>query len=804
MNPKQPESGGNEFIDVENLLRMALRQTKVVAVSAVIALLLGIVYLQTTPPTYVATSRILVDENLSKVIDEVSPIASSMQTEAAMLSQIEVLRSARLAAVVADKLNLHRNEDFMSPPTSLVQRTIGQVRMSLSYMLSLVRPADPATQARRQEFEELDEATRDALMSSSRRRAAVGRLQANLLAQRVGRSLVIVIGFQSHDPNLAAAITRAYAEAYLGDQLNASFEATEQAAVWLEGRLTELRESSQAAALEVERFRAENGLAETQGQLVSEQQLSELSAQLISAQADAARALARFEQFEAMTSAASSPDISQMVAPVGVEVGPAFGELRTRHQNLSRRKADIEANFGAEHPQAVALGREIAQITRLMVEEIAQITESYRNEYQVALARERTLRQSVADATGRSAQANQSQVRLRELEQQATALRALYQSFLDRYEQTTQQQTFPVAKVRVISEATPPGGASSPRSIMVLGLSLVLGLMMGGALGALNEFNERFFRVGKDVSEGLGFRFLGYLPLLSAHGAKHGRKRGKDGRTYLAGDEPLALAATDHRRRMRVSVDAPLSMFAETFRSAKIACDVVLQANSSKVIGMISVLPGEGKSTVAANLAELLAASGARTLLIDGDLRNPGLTRHLGIQVQTGVIDAVVNPDNWRSAIKYNRQTGLAILPGLVRGRFSHTSEALSSAGMRRLIEDARTSFDYVIVDLPPVGPVVDAKAFSPLVDGFIAVVEWGKTPRAIVHSAIRNEPLIASKVLGVVLNKVRLDRLPRYGSFGGSEQFIKRYSSYYLDDPEQQASSGKGEARAKTETERA
>jgi polysaccharide biosynthesis transport protein len=211
----------------------------------------------------------------------------------------------------------------------------------------------------------------------------------------------------------------------------------------------------------------------------------------------------------------------------------------------------------------------------------------------------------------------------------------------------------------------------------------------------------------------------------------------------------------------------------------------VLQKNDGKVIGIVSALPGEGKSTVAANLAQLLASNGSKTLLVDGDLRNPALTRTLGIAADRGVVDAVVAPQSWRSMLKFDRQTRLAILPGLVRGQFSHTGEALSSPGMRHLIQEARNAFEYIIVDLPPLGPVVDAKAFASLADGFLVVVEWGRTPRALVRTMFASEQTIAGKVLGVVLNKVSLKSLPKYGSFGGSEQFLMRYAEYYQGAPE-------------------
>jgi polysaccharide biosynthesis transport protein len=766
----------DDFIDLERLLAVVLRQARVLILCVLIGLGLGILYLTTTPPIYMAASHVLIDERLRKIVDDTSAVANDLQTDSSMLSQIEIVRSARLAEAVVDALALDRNESFMQPPTSLLAQAVGSARWAFRSVLSLFgQQPEQAVLHSGEGYEEM--------LGRARREAAVLGLQRGVVAQRAGRSHVIAIGFQSHDPRLAAEITNAYAEAYVADQLNASFEATEQAALWLEGRITELRESSQTAALAVERYRAEHGLTAASGELVTDRQLADLNSQLALARADTARALARYQQYQSITDA--GPDAAVQNATLSEEQGGSevLNTLKTRYLTVTRREKEIADQFGAEHQQAVALRRQKADLAQQMHEELTQLAVSYRNAYEVALSRETALQENVSRASGESDEAKQSQVRLRELEQQATALTSLYQAFLTRYEEATQQSSFPISKVRVISEAGVPRSPSSPRTIVVLGLSLVLGLMMGGAVGALNEFNERFFRTGDDVRDRLGARFLGYLPML---GSAAGRK-GKASRDPSAPPSTPQGRTSRTKPEMRYAVEAPESAFAETLRNVKFASDVVLQDTPARVIGVLSALPGEGKSTFAANFAQLLAANGHRTLLIDGDLRNPGLSRGLGLGAEGGLLEAIVQERSWQTVATRDTQTGLVVVPALVRGRFSHTGEVLASAGMKRFLQKARESFEYIIVDLPPLGPVIDAKAFAPMTDGLVVVVAWGQTPRALVRSVLTGEPAVADRILGVVLNKVNMKALSRYGSFGGSEKYVNQYSNYYLE-PKQKA----------------
>jgi len=598
---------------------------------------------------------------------------------------------------------------------------------------------------------------------------------------RVNRSSVLAVSFRSTDKLLAARITKAYANAYLNDQLNANFDATESASVWLQQRLADLRGRSQQAALDVAQFRAENGLTSANGELMSDQQLADLNKQLIVAQADSASASARYNQFKSIIDLGPESAVNNAAISSGQADNTVIKDLRTRYAAVSKREQEVTTNFGEDHPQAVALRAEKQDLTRQIYQELQQLTASYRNEFEVARSREASLRENIEHLTGKNSEANKSLVQLGDLEQRAAALKTLYESYLGKYEEASQRQSFPIAKARVISEAGVPASPSSPKKTMTLGLAIVLGLMAGGALTAFQEFRERFFRVEGDVRTILGLKFLGYLPLIG--------KLPRESKIFRPRPhpsvEPAEAADSDatFERIMRVVLEAPRSIFAETLRNAKLASDVMFQGKSDRVIGVVSAMPGEGKSTTAANFAALLASSGKRTLLIDADLRNPGLTRMLRNPPQQGLVEAVLGEVPWASAVKIDPITKLAILPVLSNDHLMHTSELLASQGMFNLMENARKMFDYIVVDLAPLGPVIDAKAFAPQVDGFLFVTEWGSTPTSVVRDLLNAEPQIKSKILGVILNKTDMTELGKFTNFGGTERYRHKYVSYYTDE---------------------
>ncbi|MFA7412993.1 MAG: polysaccharide biosynthesis tyrosine autokinase [Rhizobium sp.] len=761
--PHQKREDSDSFIDLDRLFAAILRRATTIGVATAVFVFLGVAYLIASTAIYTSMTQILLDENRSRYAEE-NPASqlSRQQADTQISSAVEILKSNKLALRVVDEAGLADNDTILNPPKSLLGTAKSWLRGTISLFADAVS---------------------DEAVLEGKRQKAAAMLQQGIAVERVGRSAVVSVAYRSPDPQLAAKVARAYADAYLADQLNANFDAAEQASVWLQKRLDSLGERARTAALETERFKAENGLTSTRGELMSEQQLTDLNGQLIIAQSDAARASARYNQFKSITGQGLENAIKNALIGSSETNSTVIQDLRSRYLTIERREREVTGSFGADHPQAVALKAEKSEIGQQIFQELQRLTDNYRNEYEVTQSREKSLRQRIEGVTDRNSNANTSLVHLRELEQKATALKSLYQSYLDRYEQATQQQSFPIASARVISEAGIPVSPSSPKRTMVLALSGVLGLIAGGALAFAQEMRENSFRLRRDIRSLLGQTSLGYLPLVGASARKPLHKlRAVLGRgPKVAPTRPLQVPLA---RMSRLAFEAPQSTFAETLRNAKLVCDLMLQGRRSRVIGIVSALPGEGRTTVAANFATVLAASGKRTLLIDADLRNSRLSRMLKPAPTAGLADAITGDTSWTSLVRVDPQSKLAILPSLPRPhaeQLPHSDDLLACAGMESLIESARQVFEYIIVDLAPLIPaVVDAKAFAPHVDGFIFVIEWGKTPKRLVADLLETEPDIDSKILGVLLNKTDMAKLARYSEAGSQEKYHSRNDEYY------------------------
>ena len=358
-------------------------------------------------------------------------------------------------------------------------------------------------------------------------------------------------------------------------------------------------------------------------------------------------------------------------------------------------------------------------------------------------------------------------VLLKDLESSAQSYRTLYEAFLQRVTEFTNQQSFPMNEARIVSEASPMLVKNDPKPVLVLGAASLLGLIGGLAVVFVREYLDRSFRSSEQVEKELGIECLGVLPTIRP---AHDRLP-KGHRDAESGDRVIS----PFTREYRFVVREPFSHFAETIRSLKVAADVAGLHRPNKVIGVTSARPNEGKTLLAANLSEMMALSGCRVLLIDCDLRTVGITAQFAPAAKAGVTEVTAGQAAVKDVIWRDPSTNLVFLPAVkavvnldpTAGRVLSPAALcqrtqLASVGLKTLLQSIQDPYDYVILDLASVTPVADVKAISHLIDSFILVIELGRTSQEAVIDALDSVPSMSEKLLGVVLNRHQQSRLKR------------------------------------------
>jgi capsular exopolysaccharide synthesis family protein len=304
---------------------------------------------------------------------------------------------------------------------------------------------------------------------------------------------------------------------------------------------------------------------------------------------------------------------------------------------------------------------------------------------------------------------------------------------------------------------------------------MLSGIALGVGLGFLREVMDRVFRTSAQIEATLQLPCLSLVPLLRDRRLK----KPSPNATVQTGKESNQRTLSRNSTMYWAATAMPLSRFAESIRAIKLGIDFASTKASNKVIGITSVLPNEGKSTIAASLAQLIAHGGKRIVVVDCDLRNPSLSANLAPHASGSIIDVMSGARSLEDTLWTDPKLNLSFLPAPRRTSLHSTSEVLSTDETKKLFDKLRATFDYVIVDLPPLAPIIDVRATTPLIDCFVLVVEWGRTSRDVVQHALRVAPNVYDALAGTVLNKTDMKAIKRYDHYHGDYYNKEHYIRY-------------------------
>lgn len=731
-------------IDIVNLMAIARRHLKATAICVAVFLALALAYGITSDVKFTAQTSILIGNRQIRAIQDISAQTNMVSESALVDNQTEVIKSERVLLAVIRNLKLMEDPEFNgTEPPSLA---LAAYRFVLS--LNPMRLFQKSSGESDPEYRML--------------RTVVGRVSDAIKITRSGKSNVLQVAVTVKAPGKAARMANGVAEAYLADQLLARAEAAKNAGDWFRTRVRELRDESAKANETVDAYRSRNNLLQANGQLFSDQQLSQSNVELAQAIADVGRKQAQYDNLQALI---DSGRIDAFIPEANNN--STVTALRQQQADLKARYNEIVARVGPHHQLAVAQKRRVDDKDQQIFDELRRFLSGFHSDLAVAKERREQLAKQLVGSTAVTTSANASLVQLRQLEQEASAVQALYQSFLQRYNETLQQESFPINDARIISLASAPLGPSEPRMTLLAAGGILLGLGCGVGLGAYRELSDRAYRKAEQVESDLGVQVFGMLPMIG-----DGSKGKGGGLRDYSPPETTELS--------QYAIKHPFSSYAETLRAIKIGIDDILKQDAAKIVGIVSSMPREGKSTVSMNLASLLALQGSRVMVIDADLREAGLTRLAGLKPTIGLGEVLLEQASLGDVLTAEASTGLTILPATVKHNFFVSGELISSPTMAALLKSLSRVYDYIIVDLPPIGPVVDSRAAAQLLDAIVMVVEWGNVPRRFVRNTLAASAGVQEKMIGAVLNKVQIDKLKSYEPYGLDKKQEEVFNRYY------------------------
>jgi len=752
--PFMPDGGqGSYAVDLRHIAQILRRRRWIIVATTFALLSVAIIFILITTPLYTATSTVLVDPHRSSVVENnnnQSAQSNSATDDSAINSQVSLIQSVAVLQHVVNDLNLAHDPEF--GPHSTILGSIKRLFTS------------PPTLAPGQSEEDVAKAaTLDFL------------LRKRLKVTRETTTFLINIDVSSESPEKAAKIANAITDSYFYELVRGRYDTQKTAASWFNKQIEDLKTHVLASDRAVEEYRAGHNLNVAQGVTINDQQLGDLNNKLIEAHVQTAEARAKFEQVQNIVRTNADPGtLSQALS------SDVIARLRTQYADVAKNLADLSSKFGAQHPLVINARAQQRETQKLINEEVQRILESTRQALQVAHSREDALQKSLDDLKGVSNASGNDQVRLRELQREADANRTLYASFLARYKETSAQESVELPDSRIVSKADIPISASFPKTALILAFALVGGAGLGGVLAFMVDHFDRRVKSLRQAEDVTGVPTLAAVPQIGPRELASRAIRGRRDLDQYDPNSAKLLPAAMQPPLMRYVLDEPTSLFAESVRAVRLAIQRASRTGPVKTVMVSSSVDGEGKTTLAVNLALSLAAVGMRTILVEGDLRNPEMSRSLCPRASFGAIEVAAGRAQFDQALLFDRATGLAILPSPPRQKPS-SSEFVFSDAMINILDQLRKHFDYVIIDSPPLIPLVDGRALAEIADRVVVTIRWDSTPQDVVAQALGTLALSYDRVLGTVLTRVDMRRL-RFYDYYQSSSYLTPYS--YLGQP--------------------
>jgi capsular exopolysaccharide synthesis family protein len=708
--------------DLGRMLAILLGRKRLIAaiclgLTALVALIVTLL-----PPVFSAAALVKIEPRSPKVVQFDKAAPGVLFDDDIVESEVRVIASPAIAASVIEKLRLSGHSEINPDP----DRPIG-------WSQSLGDASVAQTSAGNDG---------DFLNQDPSYTRLVETFLRRLTVAREGKSRVISIAFESRDPAFAARVANAVAESYLEQQLRPKLESHNLSRKWLDERLQELRAAVKRSEESVDEYRRSAGMIRAGDSGVLAQQLEAVNTELTAARSKRMEAQAMLGQLRTDDGRTAGIDSAPLVL-----ASPVIGVLRAKEAELQHELAQLKIEYGSRHPQVLSATSELADLQTSITREIARIRAAASKEYQLAQAKEDSLSQTLGSLEDQATDLSSRSIELRALERETEANRRILEDFLGTHKQLTAFNQLERADAMIVSPALTPSKPAFPQKKKIVALAFLLSFATGVAVALLLEHLNQGFRTAEEVERETGLSVLSVLPAIR---------------------RPLDRTIGNRRTTDRDEADFVEAMFTLVTRLS-----IGDEHRGPRALLFTSALPQEGKTTLALALARMLAAMNHKVVLIDADLRRPGLADLLGASpahTLADVLAGTASPDQalWADPASHVRlllSKPVRDVPDLL----------LNADSLPRLIDRLKSENDFVLIDSPPVLAVSDAEKLSGCADETILLVKWRSTRRTDVKRALAILGRSEANVSGFVLNHVDYRKSYYYRTDGYSRPHVQR-----------------------------